>query len=178
MAEAQAATAETVASAGRANLPAIRVSRPRRSLSGWLFFFAVATIVLLGAYFGRHGIVNAWPPAVHLYRAVGIEVARPNRFGLELRNLIHLATLQETTPTLKVKGEIINVADDERPVPPVRIALLGKADEELHAWTVKAKRERLEPGASTTFEAQLPDPPGGIVNMSVTFEPIGGAQRE
>ena len=70
---------------------------------------------------------------------------------------------------LVVEGAIVNLTEQERAVPPIRVTLLDAAAAAA-AGAVRAKERHLQPGAKTSFSGRLINPAEQARNYSVTFE--------
>ena len=75
--------------------------------------------------------------------------------------------------TLSVTGEIVNVTDEERPVPPIRVALRSSDATELHAWTCDPGVTSLKAGETHAFKEVLAKPPGEAAEFEVRFADSG-----
>ena len=124
-------------------------------------------LVLTALYVGRSQVVEAFPALAPFYERIGLRV--PLSSGLELRNLTSERVTENERPVLVVKGEIRNTADEERPLPRVRVALLDESRAELEFGLFDARERLLAPGASTAFEARLLDPPEAARTYSITL---------
>jgi predicted Zn finger-like uncharacterized protein len=135
---------------------------------GWIIFAGVVVAFLATAVFFRNGIVAAWPPAVPLYETLGLSVETPS-FGLELRKLNSSQTFDGDIPMLLVTGQVVNVSEEARVVPRVRIGLTNEAGREIYHWTFVVPDRELQPGSSTGFSTTLASPPEAAKHLAVTF---------
>lgn len=139
---------------------------------GWLGVLLIL-LILTGLVLGRNEVVALVPEAGPIYQRMGLPVTR--EIGLELRGVVS-ERLDAVDPaavgasdTLRIAGDVVNVSGAERGVPPVRIALLDAARDEVAVHLVEVPQQTLADGASTRFELLLEDPPEAASNFSVTF---------
>lgn len=155
--------------ANKTNLPAVRPERSRANTIGWVALVVVVVGVVTGVFFGREQIVQFWPPAARLYDLMPASGEPVNRVGLELRNLSHSTAVVAGKPVLQIAGEVVNITQEMRPVPRIRIALRDAGAKEIHFWTAIPDDIQIAPGAITTFTTELSDPPAAARDLSVTF---------
>ncbi|GBD40962.1 hypothetical protein HRbin39_00334 [bacterium HR39] len=143
---------------------------PRRglALAGWLLV-VLFVLVVAGLVVGRNEIVAAFPRVAPWYERLGLPVRVP--LGLEIRNLRSERRVEDGLPMLVIRGDVHNVSDAPRPVPPLRVRLLDAAGEELDSGLFDAPVRELPPGGTTRFEARMVDPPRAAVRYEVTFDP-------
>jgi hypothetical protein len=70
---------------------------------------------------------------------------------------------------LSVTGQVVNVSEENRIVPRVRIRLTNEAGREIYHWTFIVPDRELEPGKSTGFSTTLASPPEAAKHLAVTF---------
>jgi hypothetical protein len=141
-------------------------TRSTAATIGWLAVLLVL-LILTGLVLGRNELVALAPQAAPLYQRVGLPVTQP--IGLELAGIVSERLTGENGDTLRITGAVRNVAGAERAVPPLRIALLDGAREEVLVREVEMPQAVLAAGASTRFSVDLEDPPADARNFSVTF---------
>jgi hypothetical protein len=152
-------------------LPALAGAARRRDLAavvGWAALAALLVGILVGGLAYRDRIVEAWPPAMRLYAAIGQQAEEPG-IGLELRNLSLSRSGEEDAPVLVLVGEVANVTDQVRDVPLLRGALVAPDEREIQHWTFTASQNRLLPGEIVNFRTELKNPAAEAVSISVTF---------
>ncbi|GBD42808.1 hypothetical protein HRbin40_00264 [bacterium HR40] len=136
------------------------------AMLGWLVLLLVL-LVLAGFVVGRNEIVTAFPQTAPLYGYLGLPVTVP--IGLEFRALTSRRANESGSEVLVVEGEIHNVADSERLLPPVRVSLVDANGRELDFGLFDAPQRSLPPGGMTRFKAELFDPPSNAASFVVTF---------
>lgn len=135
---------------------------------GWIALAAVLAVSMSLLFFFRGGIVAAWPPSARLYQALWLTVDPPS-YGLELRNLTSSQAFDGDVPMLSVTGQVVNVSDQDRIVPRVRIGLTNEAGREIYHWTFIVPDRELGPGKATGFSTTLASPPEAAKHLAVTF---------
>ncbi|EWY37030.1 hypothetical protein N825_22230 [Skermanella stibiiresistens SB22] len=156
------------------NLPAIRKPPPPKSKKPLLFTTLAAVVLLLvGGLFMRQEIAEIWPPSARLFEAVGLPVEALGA-GLQLQNVRSEKRVEDGLTVLVIEGQIVNISDKERPVPPLRAVTLGPDKSPVGDWTFTASHETLLPGEIATFTSQMREPPGVITEIAITFQPGGG----
>ncbi len=70
---------------------------------------------------------------------------------------------------LVIEGEVANVSDQVREIPPMRAELRDAARKVLRTWTFKAGETRLLPGESVLFSTRVEDPAAEAAGLSITF---------
>ncbi len=141
-------------------------TRSTAATIGWLAVLLVL-LSLTGLVLGRNELVTIAPQMAPLYQRVGLPVTQP--IGLELAGIVSERLAGANGDTLRITGAVRNVAGAERAVPPLRVALIDNAREEVLVREVEVPQAVLAAGASTRFSVDLEDPPRGARNFSVTF---------
>jgi predicted Zn finger-like uncharacterized protein len=141
-------------------------NRSTAATIGWLAVLLVL-LILTGLVLGRNELVAIAPQTAPVYQRVGLPVTQP--IGLELAGIVSERLAGENGDTLRITGAVRNVAGAERAVPPLRIALLDGAREEVLVREVDVPQAILAAGASTRFSVDLENPPPDARNFSVTF---------
>lgn len=143
-------------------------SRPPSTVStvGWLLLLLIA-LLLAGLVLGRNEIAAALPGTAAIYTRLGLPVTLP--LALEFRNLVARREVENGSVVLVVEGEIHNLADADRLVPPIRLSLVDRSGRELDFGLFDPPLSVLPPGGMTPFEARLLDPPEGAGSFVVTF---------
>ena len=135
---------------------------------GWIVFTGIVIAILATGVFFRNSISAAWPPATRLYEALRLTVEQPS-FGLELQNLDSEQIFEGDIPMLSITGQVVNVSEEARVVPRVRVGLTNEAGREIYHWTFVAPDRELQPGQSTGFSTTLASPPEAAKHLAVTF---------
>ncbi len=138
------------------------------AIAGWLAVLLLL-LALAGLVVGRNEVVAAFPQALAIYDRLGLPVTA--RHGLELRNLASRRLEEQGVTVFVVEGEIHNLTRAERPIPPVRVALLDGEGRELGSGLFRAAQPGVAGGAIARFEARIVDPPPLARSFRVAFEP-------
>jgi predicted Zn finger-like uncharacterized protein len=137
--------------------PLPRELRPRRmGLVGKLLASAAALMLAMGLIASRDAIARLWPGAGRLYADIGMPVGRQS---LAIRELHTALTRINGEVFLGVEGVILNQRQEETAVPPIRLAILDAAGNELYTWQIAPARHALQGGDSLPFRARLAAPP-------------------
>lgn len=138
------------------------------AIAGWLVV-VLLLLLLAGLVVGRNEIVQSFPQALALYDRLGLPVTA--RLGLELRNLASRRLQEGGVTVFVVEGEVHNLTRVERPIPPVRVALLDGDRNELDSALFRAEQPSVAAGGVVRFEARMIDPPLVARSFRVAFEP-------
>ncbi|QDG75300.1 zinc-ribbon domain-containing protein [Labrenzia sp. PHM005] len=129
-----------------------------------LFGSAVALTALLVLM--RDTLVKQSPDLASLYQMVGMEV---NLRGLEFRNLRTFMEVEDGKRVLVVEGSIRNLQEETNSVPAVRLSIRSADLQEVYAWTVEPRTQKLNGLDETRFRTILADPPTGASDIQVRF---------
>ena len=151
------------------SLPIARTRRTARLAS-----FAALMVVVGGGIFYRFPIVQQFPQLAGVYQALGLGV---NVVGLAFRDVHTLKALQQGSEVLMVDAKIYSVSNQQVPVPPVVVTLVGPDGHTVYEWSVVAKAAELEPGEVVGFETQVTAPPEGANRVSLSFATNGAAAK-
>ncbi len=156
------------------NLPAFPpVRRQRSNAAGWVALLVVVIAILAAGLVAREQIVQAWPPAAKLYSAVGLGAALPVApgDGLEVRHVTSKRVMEDGAQVLVIEGEVANVSQGVREVPPLRGTLRDAQEHDLQQWTFGASASKLQPGETASFSTKLKNPAAAATGISITFAP-------
>lgn len=123
--------------------------------------------VLCLAVVGRTTVVRAMPQSAGLYAGLGLPV---NLRGLDLRDVVAFQT-QGEAGQLVVEGDVVGVAAEGAPVPPIEVEVRDGRDQVLYRWSVAAPRQSLEQRETARFRASLSAPPAEGRVIRVSFAP-------
>ncbi len=131
------------------------------SVSGVIFVALLGLAVLF-----RNEVAEAFPRSASIFRLVGLDV---NRFGLTLENVAAKRSFDGTTPVLTVTGAAVNLSDETRTAPELRVTLKDEAGKEVQTWTDKLAVPTLGPGERSEFTSRFEAPPVETYRLTVTF---------
>src|SRR5688572_20663020 len=120
----------------------------RRRLYGWAGFAAAAISPLIAALLMPEATVRLMPASMRFFAYAGMQV---NIYGLEVRRVEQQHVLVDGTRVISIKGEIVNVSDEDRKVPSLRFILMNNAQDDVYAWTLDSGIRPLRPGEMATF---------------------------
>ncbi|MEE9315427.1 MAG: MJ0042-type zinc finger domain-containing protein [Rhizobiaceae bacterium] len=122
--------------------------------------------VFSGSIIFKDAIMAELPKTTSLYQAAGLTSKNP---ALEIANVVTTKSINDGISQLIVKGEVLNIADNTVPVPPLKLIMRGKSNANLFAWTVTTAKTSLKAGEKSRFTAVAHDFPIGAVNVEVEF---------
>jgi hypothetical protein len=157
------AAAQLVATrvAQRAN----RQSGPRM---GWMALASCVVAVIAGAVLLADTIVEIWPPAKRLYAMVNLPLSSPAT-GLEIRNIQARYEASPAGPRLVIEGDIVNISNEVKAVPPLQVALRNEAQEVLTDWLFVATDINMIPNEIVTFRTSHDAPPENAIGAALGF---------
>jgi len=138
-----------------------------RDIAIWSALFAViAATALFFFFYTENPWLNRKTAAVQ--EAVGQPV---NLRGIEFRNVSYERQTENGLPVLAVRGEVVNIADEVRVLPPLRVGLSDGGDppRELYHWTFTLPEKELAPRQSADFVTRLSSPPANARDLEVRF---------
>lgn len=133
---------------------------------GGVSLFASALALTAFLVLMRDTLVKQSPDLASLYQLVGMEV---NLRGLEFRNLRTFMEVEDGKRVLVVEGSIRNLQEETNSVPAVRLSIRSADLQEVYAWTVEPRTQRLNGLDETRFRTILADPPTGASDIQVRF---------
>lgn len=136
---------------------------------GWVLLLAVIGGIGYGGYEKRVELVAFYPPLAKLYEMVGLPVDAAQWIGLELHNLKSSTILEGGQTKIAVAGDVVNVGESERILPPLRIAMRGANGSDLGAVLVKLEQSTIANGEKLSFDIRLPAPRDEVVDLEVAF---------
>ena len=146
---------------------------------GWMIFLTVFITLFYFLSFERDWVVKLWPPSERLYELVGLQVT-PSGAGLSLINTTSLIQQDGSTEMIRVVGDITNTTDRMRPIPPLKIKLMGATSHPkcltlsekecvLDYWEHRLSENSLLPGEKIHFETEPRPKVSGTQHISVEF---------
>ena len=159
-------------------------AKAEKSGGGFVKFLVVSLLIIgglvTGIYFGKDYIVEFYPDAEEYYAMAGLGGDTPGA-GLDIRNVRSDRSDAGGKDILAVWGSVINVTDQERMVPQIRVSLYDARNEEVQFMMVKPAKPKLGPSENIGFKAEIEDPVPTAKRLEVTFseEPImpGGDKK-
>jgi len=136
------------------------------ALAGWGTLAATIAVVAGLSVFYRYSIVKTLPGTARLYAQLGMPV---NVRGMSFANVVYTRDFENGLPILAIKGEVVNLTDEQKTLPRVRFGLLDATDQELYYWTVKVDKKPIGPNARVKFVTRLASPPPAAQGLIVRF---------
>lgn len=136
------------------------------ALAGWGALAATIAVVAGLSVSYRNSIVKTLPGTARLYAQLGMPV---NVRGMSFANVVYTRDFENGLPVLAIKGEVVNLTDEKKPLPRVRFGLLDATDQELYYWTVKVDKKPIGPNARVKFVTRLASPPATAQGLIVRF---------
>ncbi|HUC61118.1 MAG TPA: DUF3426 domain-containing protein [Alphaproteobacteria bacterium] len=158
------------------SLAAPRREPPTRVRSRWALAWFLVIVLVAGAagagYVERARVVEAWPPALRLYRLMGL-MQPPAGEGLAVRNVTTRRSAVNGVELLTVQGEVVNLSDAPRAVPLLVATLTDSEHRDVQHWSFRLAAPKLLPGESATFVSHVENPAADAASLTVGFD--GGA---
>jgi predicted Zn finger-like uncharacterized protein len=144
------------------------------AITAWSGTAAVFLILGVTAVLNRNSVVNLFPKASSAYAMMGLDV---NRYGLEFADIRAERVFDGTTPVLTISGAIVNVSDQPRSVPGVRVELRDDSGRDVESILIEPSVSAIGPGGEVTFNSRLDSPSLDAYDLAVTFVATDGQIR-
>lgn len=131
-------------------------------LVGALVVLVVASVVI-----GRNEIVAGFPASEAVYRTLGLPLTV--QLGLQFEDVTSRRLEEDGIAVLVVEGKIVNLSEEDRAVPPIRMTLLDGGGRQLQEELFQAEDEVLRAGGETSFSGRIVNPVDQAQNFSLTF---------
>jgi predicted Zn finger-like uncharacterized protein len=154
-------------------------SERRSGWLGWIILLAIILSLMSALTFGRNLVVKYWPQTERFYELIGLSVNPPGT-GLSIANATSLIHQGDPKDTIQITGDVINTSDRVRPIPPLKISLMGKASHPkclgkqaegcvLDYWENNLSESFLLPGEQIHFETEPRPKVEGTHHILVEF---------
>ncbi len=140
--------------------------RRRRQQLNWAAFALAALTPFALALLNPEATVKLMPASMSVFDGLGMAV---NIYGLEVRRVEQQHVMIDGTRVISIRGEIVNVSDEDRKVPSLRFILKNGLDDDVYAWTLDSGIRPLRPGEMTTFTTRVASPPPAAENVQIRF---------
>ena len=144
-------------------------ARQRRlvQMRGWAGLAAGVCLLLGAVVLMPERIVQASPAAAKLYSLAGKNV---NIYGLSISSIQQQYMIVNGQPVLALSGQIANISDQDRRVPPLRFVLRDGNGDQLHAWTLNSTgKGPIGAGVVSSFVTRLAAPPPDVESVEIRF---------
>ncbi|MBI1684026.1 MJ0042-type zinc finger domain-containing protein [Caulobacter hibisci] len=140
----------------------------------WGGMVAVMVVILVGAGVFRLNIGKLWPSTAGAYAMVGAPI---NTIGLivEESSIRAEPSMKDGHAAITITGVIRNITEKPVAAPPLRIALLNKAQKRVAGQLAAAADPMIPPGQTRHFSVTLLDPPSSAQILEVAFAVEKGA---
>ena len=139
----------------------------QRAAIGWTCYALVLGLIALFLISGRVSVVRAVPAMAGVYDSLGMPV---NVRGVIFTNVRQSWDVGEKVLKLRIEGEITNLTNNYKPVPPLIFTALSQDKREVFRWVAKIRNKPLLPGEKAPFMVQVPAPPNHAKHMLLRFE--------
>lgn len=128
------------------------------------------------ACLARVPVVQALPQAAGLFARIGLPV---NLRGLEIRDVAAFRNPAEgeKAAELVVEGDLVGIARDGMPVPPISVTMRDAAARVVKTYTIAAPRSRLAKGETARFSGRFSDPPEQGRGVEVRFSDAAKVEK-
>ncbi|HUX79763.1 MAG TPA: zinc-ribbon domain-containing protein [Alphaproteobacteria bacterium] len=146
---------------------------------GWVVFFALVLTFISALTLGRDFVAKLWPQTERFYSLIGLHINSPGA-GLSIANASSLIHQDGPIDMIKIAGDVINTSDRVRPIPPLKIKLMGEASHPkcsdkpaegcvLDYWEYRLSESFLLPGEQLHFETEPRPKVDGTQHVAVEF---------
>lgn len=145
-----------------------------------MIIFSIFIFCIIALIFGRNFIVAHWPGGEKYYELVGLQVNLPGA-GLSIVNATSEIQQDGSLEMIRVMGDIVNVSSNARPIPPLKIKLVGDRSHPkcaglnkgedciLDHWEHRLSERSLLPGEKIHFETDPRPKIEGAQHIRVEF---------
>jgi hypothetical protein len=144
----------------------MRKERMRAAVVVWGATGAALAASATGMVAFRQDVAELWPRSASAFAALGLDV---NVYGLEFYDLAVERDFDGATPVLLVSGEVRNIGNDDKLVPPVRISLRDTRSHEIFELVNAITDQPIAAGAAVPFQIRVENPPSDAVDLEATF---------
>ncbi len=144
----------------------VRNKRIVSIMKGW-GTLAAAILLFAGiSVYYRINIVKTFPASAQLYEWLDMPV---NVRGMSFANVVYKNDFENGLPILAIKGEVVNLTNEQKTLPRVRLGLVDATNRELYHWSVRVDNKPLGPNGRVKFVTRLASPPAGAQGLVVRF---------
>ncbi len=139
----------------------------RQEMIGWGCYGLGILVVASMMIYARVGVVKMIPAMSSVYAMVGLPV---NVRGLMFSNIQQNWEIVDNSLHLKIEGEITNLTNKYKPLPPLVFGALSEDNREVFRWVMKVRKKPLLPGEKALFKAMVPVPPEHSKHLLISFQ--------
>lgn len=133
---------------------------------GWCCYGMVLGFILFFMVAARVTIVRHMPAMAGIYSSLGLGV---NVRGLMFTNVQQRWEVDENRLVLLVEGEITNLTNKYKTLPPLVFGGISADHIEVYRWVMKVRKKPLLPGEKAPFSARVPVPPDHAKQLLISF---------
>ena len=139
----------------------------RNEMIGWGGYALSIVLVFSIIIMARVSIVKAIPSMAGVYAALGMNV---NVRGLTFTNVQQKWVIEDNRLLLKVRGEVTNLTNRYKTLPPMVFGAVGPGKKEIFRWVMRVRKKPLLPGEKAPFTAMVPLPPKQARHLYISFQ--------
>jgi predicted Zn finger-like uncharacterized protein len=139
----------------------------REEMIGWGSYGLSLVLVFAIVIFARVSIVKAIPSMAGVYSVLGMDV---NVRGLTFTNVQQKWVIEDNRLLLKVQGEVTNLTNRYKTLPPMVFGAVGTDKKEIFRWVMRVRKKPLLPGEKAPFMAMVPLPPKQAKHLFISFQ--------
>ena len=141
--------------------------RKRATARGWFSLSGTIAAAIAALFLFPQQIAQYAPGTIKLYEKAGIKI---NLRGFEIRNIVQQQLVADGTRVFAVRGQVINVTDQDGKAPALRFILRDAGKREVYAWTLDGVTNRsLKPEEATSFVTRIASPPETADDLQIRF---------
>jgi hypothetical protein len=144
-----------------------------KSSRWWVGIAAIMALVLGLGWVGdayREQIVMAAPQTAGVYELFGYKV---NARGLDFEGVTYAREIDNGVAVLAIRGQIVNLTNNELPVPKVKVTVRDADKRDLYQWTFVPETAKLTGKGRTAFATRLESPPPDAWDLEIRFAKAG-----
>lgn len=139
----------------------------RQEMIGWGGYSLSLLLVVIILITARVPIVRAIPSMAGFYSSLGMDV---NVRGITFANVQQKWVIEDNRLLLKVEGEVTNLTNRYKTLPPMVFGAVGKNKKEIFRWVMQVRKKPLLPGEKAPFMAKVPLPPKQAQKLIISFQ--------
>ncbi len=149
--------------------------KPKKKMSAQtaiVLFAGTFLLALIGILVVQQTMVAKFPQTSGLYEAMGIE-GEPAWTGMKIQEGIAIIRPMKNGEMLYIEATVINLSDNAKRVPPVRVDLTDKdTGEVLQTWNPDVAKVNLEPGEKYEVKLGFTDVQYKLGDVKIYFRPF------
>jgi hypothetical protein len=165
IAEREVARLAQAARAAEAKFAAARARR-RKERRGWVLLAASIALPAAVAMTMPQEVARAFPPSRMIYSLAGLDI---NISELAFRHVGQQHRIIDGVRVLAIQGEIVNVGQRERKIPPLAFYLQDDRLKAIYDWRLSTATRPIKPGEVSSFVTRLASPPDQARHIEIRF---------